>query len=628
MHRRISRPKKIVALSQSDTYRREQVLKSLRPDTPFDSDQLDRAEYATTIRLRTNSPRRTTQARLNQRIQDLREIKSHLNTHPDIMFLGFAGWGEYCRFKLPPNQGFSQTDSLVYRHRDGRVVIEKIGSCLEQFRSAQAHLTPLPKPKLQAVTSGGKIVTTLQKNTKSRTPSRPDNFSPLDSPIALACGTGYVPRVRRVTKAAHDCTDPNCTDRLLTAFWEHPSALTNPDLNDDVDGDNTMDPSKITVHTRLVPDTNGHSIGTGDEGCACCMNAIDLDELAGVAKLSSGVDDPYGTPAQLDSHWAVATGLGAPFACLGLVASYRNIKGAWATRSKLHTALTRLEQTPAANRTPQWHAARETLAYSMVDTHWNLIVPGGLNGISAAAVLTGLVVSSPVALPALALYGAAQTSRNIYDLSRTWRRFIHQEKIDQITRSKRRFYSANTLGFACVTTGAILTALSPATFGATLVPGLVLLGYGTVSTGLINNVWPKKFRPRNGDLGIDRSRITQQIAKEKIQTIANEKKAIKQFRSRYMPISNRTRFQLIAAKLLATLPGCDAVAQRKIHQIHTQQLVKRMGTIQLHQNELFQNIGQTDQRIEQLVTTHLKTLRYQQYGLVDFYWALEPKQSR
>ena len=86
------------------------------------------------------------------------------------------------------------------------------------------------------------------------------------------------------------------------------------------------------------------------------------------------------------------------------------------------------------------------------------------------------------------------------------------KKVNQIGKSKRVFYGCNSLGFASFTAGAILTFVSIPALGvgvgaATLPVGLTLLGLGAASTGVMNNVWPLKFKPRNGDLGIDRMQI-------------------------------------------------------------------------------------------------------------------------
>ena len=67
--------------------------------------------------------------------------------------------------------------------------------------------------------------------------------------------------------------------------------------------------------------------------------------------------------------------------------------------------------------------------------------------------------------------------------------------------------------------------LGAAAFGV----GMGLLGIGALATGILNNIYPKKFKPRNGDLGVDRLNIasSQQVIQE-IQQRQNRKTVLKQ----------------------------------------------------------------------------------------------------
>ena len=110
--------------------------------------------------------------------------------------------------------------------------------------------------------------------------------------------------------------------------------------------------------------------------------------------------------------------------------------------------------------------------------------------------------------------GASQ--RNGYDLWRTWNEILPEKtreevelnmnvgirKINQITDSKRKFYATNTLGFAAFTAGAVITTVSAlSVVGAPgIIVGVPLLAAGAVSTGITNNIWTNKFKPRNGQL--------------------------------------------------------------------------------------------------------------------------------
>ena len=125
-------------------------------------------------------------------------------------------------------------------------------------------------------------------------------------------------------------------------------------------------------------------------------------------------------------------------------------------------------------------------------------------------------------MPVIGAYSACQTGRNVYELIRTWNRILPEnleikpleiagtKKVNQITKSKRKFYSSNALGFLIFTVGAIVLFLSIIAvipgLGA-LIAGIVLLTVGALSTGIMNNIWTNKFKPRNGNLGVDRKEL-------------------------------------------------------------------------------------------------------------------------
>ncbi len=103
-----------------------------------------------------------------------------------------------------------------------------------------------------------------------------------------------------------------------------------------------------------------------EEGCPCCLNAIDLDELAGLGKILNNTGEASHTSfelAQVDGSWGVAAGLAGPFAVLGLVAAYRNVTGAYATRQVLKAKLAEIEQLIKQEATPQRLAYRYCLQY-------------------------------------------------------------------------------------------------------------------------------------------------------------------------------------------------------------------------------------------------------------------------
>ena len=432
------------------------------------------------------------------------------------------------------------------------------------------------------------------KETQATQRKRPE-AKPVALPMSDYCMSAedflkQAPQTSGCTSAS--CTDTNCKPR--------PNASKDP----------------------LVVDT--------PEGCPCCLNAIDLDELAGLGKILNNTGEEASHAsfelATVDPSWGVLAGLAGPFAMIGLVAAYRNVTGAYATRQVLKDKLAEIERLIVEEATPQRLAYRYCLQYSLFDANWNMAVPGVLNGVSSASVLSTLVVASPLAIPALGAYAIAQAGRGIYDTARSWNAMTGHAKIDQITCSKRRFYMSNTTAFTCMGVGALLVALAPLTFGATLIPGLCLLIPGTLASGVLNNIWPRKFRPRNGDLGVRRETLTTQHCETLIAQIREQKTAIKTFKKKHMSNSVSLSVRKVLAKLAAVLPFCKDRAAKWLHAVGQEQIAASMTQMTAHQSELFASLG-IDQRgyvtVSDLVTVHLKKLRYQQYGLVDFYWGLK-----
>jgi hypothetical protein len=358
-----------------------------------------------------------------------------------------------------------------------------------------------------------------------------------------------------------------------------------------------------------------------------------LDELAGLGKVLNNTESTTEFPSfemeSIDANWGIVAGVAGPFALIGLVAAYRNVVGAYETRQKLLAKKKEVEALIAESSTPQRLAYLYCLQYSLFDANWNIGVPGALNGGSSSAVLSTLIVSSPLAIPALGAYAAAQAGRGIYDTVRFWNEMTGHDKLDQITVSKRRFYLSNTTAFTCMAMGAALVAASPATFGATLIPGLCLLIPGTVSSGVLNNIWPRKFRPRNGSLSVSRETLDSQTCLRLIDKLKEEKTIIKAFKKRYLKSSLWLKTRRVSAKLLGVLPFCEARAGRWLHGLSQEQLAVSRSSLTMHQDALFQelNMNSGDQTVDVLLTTYLKSLRYRQYGLVDFYWGLRRFES-
>ncbi len=348
-------------------------------------------------------------------------------------------------------------------------------------------------------------------------------------------------------------------------------------------------------------------IGKNDEGCPCCAAAIDLDEVATALNEISAKggnlevhEHSLGELADFSSaaHWGIFLGIAGPLALVGLTAAFRNIKGTINNKSKLDAVIKGLEQDIAGYKERRDNASGkekedlsgviqrleafgETLKYSEFDTKFNLAIPGFVNGAASTAVLSSAIVSSPWALPIIALYAGCQTTRNGYDLWRIWNRILPEEvreevqlnvkvgirKINQITDSKRKFYAANTLGFAVFTVGAVITTLSAlSVVGAPgMIVGIPLLAAGAVSTGITNNIWTNKFKPRNGDLGIDRAELDLESIQQEIGERREIKKILKNYRDKHLPSKAVKRF---GCSLLSSMPFGNKKGAKLLHEVN------------------------------------------------------------
>ena len=136
--------------------------------------------------------------------------------------------------------------------------------------------------------------------------------------------------------------------------------------------------------------------GKFSEGCPCCGQALDLDELVAFSKIDSAdntrlydiANDGPTMPEELGLHIA---GL----ALFRLTASLRNINGARATQAMVKELKTKIQYSIALIKltTPDWEKNTElknklislkahliTLDVSLTDAKFNMWIPGVLNG--------------------------------------------------------------------------------------------------------------------------------------------------------------------------------------------------------------------------------------------------------
>ncbi|MEK9727348.1 MAG: hypothetical protein VW397_04490 [Candidatus Margulisiibacteriota bacterium] len=232
---------------------------------------------------------------------------------------------------------------------------------------------------------------------------------------------------------------------------------------------------------------------------------------------------------------------------------------------------------------------------------FNYSVPCAVNGVASSFVLLTGIWHQSFALPFIALYSLAQSIRNGMDFMRVYNHNVNidavdykdktsqnpmiqdasecspfippssnaskiagQKKVNQIAQSKRRFFSSNAFNFTVFTAGAVVTfisipALAVGVGAATLPIGLGMLGYGAASTGVANNIWPNKFKPRNGDCGVDRLSLTSDSCLEGIGTRRQLKKILKDNLSHQLktrPLQSRFKRSLryFYAKCITALP--------------------------------------------------------------------------
>lgn len=349
-------------------------------------------------------------------------------------------------------------------------------------------------------------------------------------------------------------------------------------------------------------------LGKNEEGCPCCAAAIDLDEVATALNelmANSGGSDGHAhlfdklADFSSSAHWGIFLGISGPLGLIGLTAAIRNVEGTLNNREKLNKVIKglkkdidgykdRRDKSHGKNKKDltgviqRLEAFQETLEYSKFDTDFNLAVPGVINGAASAAVLSTGIAATPLALPLIALYAGCQTVRNGYDLWRIWNRILPAEireevelntkvgvrKINQITDSKRKFYAANSLGFATFTAGAAVTGLSAfSVIGAPgMLAGIPLLGAGAIATGVTNNLWTNKFKPRNADLGVSRVKLDLENIPKEIGKRRTVKKLLKNYRNEHLPQKSAKFF---GASLLASLPFLDkkgATLRHKVNQ--------------------------------------------------------------
>ena len=334
--------------------------------------------------------------------------------------------------------------------------------------------------------------------------------------------------------------------------------------------------------------------GKFSEGCPCCGQALDLDELVAFSKIDSADNTRLYDIANDGPTMPAELGLPiAGLALLGLTASLRNINGARATQAMVKELKTKIQYSIALIKltTPDWEKNTElknklislkahliTLDVSLTDAKFNMWIPGVLNGIASLSVGLSPLIKTPFGLLPMAMYGLSQSARNAWDLKRVWSQSIPKpppkndtkpldqnvthgvQKINQFGKTKRTFYGFNGLNFACLGVGGLLAVCSLPALGlgvgaATLPIGIALFAYGAGSTAIGNNIWPKKFSPKNGDLGCDRASLNSDTCLSTIGKKRQLKTILKQHVTTDCKDTQTTRIACLGIQLLKALPN-------------------------------------------------------------------------
>ncbi|RAP32453.1 hypothetical protein DID75_04990 [Candidatus Marinamargulisbacteria bacterium SCGC AG-410-N11] len=366
-------------------------------------------------------------------------------------------------------------------------------------------------------------------------------------------------------------------------------------------------------------------ISRDQEGCPCCVAGLDFDEFAAAMKtMLNNNHNQLASSQWVDftskQHWSIFFGISLPFALIGLTAAIRNIAGSWYNRKKINMVIKDIKEIiinikrEEAKQTVSVHkkqynklikqliAFQKTLTYSRFDSEFNFLIPGLVNGAASSMVLATSVWQQTFALPIIAVYSLGQVGRNIYDFIRVSNRSVFLKKkdkeasilnkkdriqigiqtVNQIGTSKRRFFIINTGNFFIFTIGAMMTFISSSFYAIrsdaiNLPLGLFLLGYGALSTGIANNIWPNKFKPRNGDLGVSRLQLDQAKCLEEIGLRRELKKELKKVHGKIIQLS---RIKRISCKILTALPFCNKLGQYLLHkhnQTRFRKIRKRLG---------------------------------------------------
>ena len=574
----------------------------------------------------------TREKRLTQRIENLKEVKKHFESKAG-KFLGLVGWGEGClEFGLQARRNISSVDGYLWKDDAGHIHYQRLGSCLELFLASESK----NNKKLESNKGHGHKhlgdITIITRNGQDINFRNQKVLSYSQEQNIEISNTRYVflPQLNTLYSLSREKADFKPTYTVNEESHGDHSHFKLVDINSELN--NEVTESKV-------------QIGQDDEGCPCCTNAIDLDELAAIVKSASSSEDYNDLHERVETgelaqpeHWAEFFSVAFPFGIIGLTAAFRNIT---ISRSNLKAINESIEvvqaeidkkvqeygTTERKKKADSLKAYLETLKYSRVDARFNFTVPGMINGAASALVLSTAFWTQAFALPVMSLYAIAQTGRNVWDYNRVRNRSLNKNeyklkqdnyirksdkkesvelhtkkdkinfgknKVNQIGKSKRRFFASNAFNFLVFSTGAALTFTTLASgVGIPLGIGIGLLAYGAITTGFANNIWPNKFKPRNASLGISRDNLNTETALENIGEKRQIKRLLKNNVNRNIKNGwgSRPRAVLrVISQVTAALPFLQSISLGWKHSLNEGEFKNAKHKLELSRPELLKNL--------------------------------------
>ena len=102
-----------------------------------------------------------------------------------------------------------------------------------------------------------------------------------------------------------------------------------------------------------------------------------------------------------------------------------------------------------------------------------------------------------------------------------------------------------------------------------------MLAVGANSTGVMNNIWTNKFKPRNGDLGVERKELDNDKILQEIAIRKEMKALIKKHREEYLPYNSTDMCKSLAYNVITSMPFLEQKGIELGHRLNQEKLHKR-----------------------------------------------------